>query len=51
MRISITPGVELGSSKDLPFLIYYNALEWKNKFNLFRTEHAAKNIALIEKIR
>ncbi len=44
-----TPGVELGSYKDLPFFKYYsyNALEWESMFTLVpKTE---KNIDYIKK--
>ncbi len=41
-----TPGMEL-VSKDLPFLKYYNALEWGSKFTIGL--NTAKNIDYIEK--
>ncbi len=40
------PGVELGIFKNLPFLKYYNELEWESRFTLGL--YAAKNIDYIE---
>ncbi len=48
VRHRSTPGVELGSAKDVLCLKYYNTLEWESKFTLELND--AKNIDCIQKL-